>query len=113
MTPTFHILGASGILMKEAQGYTGIIVIGAPFFVLNAIINGFLTAHGDTKSFRNMLIIGFLINIALDPLFMGTFKMGIKGIALATILVKDGGTFYLWNKANQWTSKEKKRRYLC
>ena len=104
MNPIFSIFNAKGDLLRFAGEYTSVIIFGSVFFILNFIINGLLVAAGDTKSFSNFLIAGFVINILLDPLLMFglTVKgvvvfpgMGIPGIALATVLVQMGGTVYL------------------
>lgn len=105
MNPLFRLFHADGSLLKEAGAYTGIIIIGSPFFILNFIVNGLLNAAGDTKSFSKFLIAGFIINIFLDPLLLFGFSLGsiqiipalgIPGIALATVLVQAGGTLYLF-----------------
>ncbi|MBN2344435.1 MAG: MATE family efflux transporter [Deltaproteobacteria bacterium] len=81
--------------------YLVVIFIGVPFFILQSVFNASLTARGDTRSFRNVLIGGFLLNLALDPLFLfgvtplGIHGMGVAGIALATVLIQAGGMVYL------------------
>ena len=66
-------------------------------FIINYLINSGLTARGDTKTYRNFLIIGFLLNIGLDPLLLFGVRLGDAtiipplyeaGIALATILIQ-------------------------
>lgn len=95
----FGLTGAQGQVLSVGLDYTRTILSGTIFFVLNYILNGFLNAQGNTKPFRNFLIIGFFMNIILDPLFVIGFwfvpAMGVKGIALATILVQAFGSFYL------------------
>lgn len=98
----FNLSGASGQAMIEGLKYTKVIFFGALFFIVNAILNGILNAQGDTKSYRNYLIFGFLLNLILDPLFIfGWFnlpKLGTSGVALATILVQIIGSIYLTKK---------------
>lgn len=98
----FRISGASGQSMIEGQNYTEVIFYGALFFILNAILNGVLNAQGDTKTYRNFLILGFFLNLFLDPLFIyGWFnipKLGTRGVALATLIIQILGTFYLAKK---------------
>ena len=69
-----------------------VILCGTVFLVLQSIINACLNAQGDTKSYRNVLIMGFVLNCILDPWFLygglGVPPMGIKGIALATVLIQ-------------------------
>lgn len=95
----FRILGAEGEYLDHAVLYMRIIFAGTIFFMLNNSINGILRSHGDTKSYRNFLVIGFLLNLVLDPLFIfgwfGLPALGIAGLALATILIQGIGTLYM------------------
>lgn len=95
----FKMSGASGSSMTLGIEYTQVIFYGSLFFVINSILNGFLNAQGDTKSYRNFLIFGFFLNLILDPLFIfGWFalpKLGTVGVALATVIVQALGTLYM------------------
>jgi putative MATE family efflux protein len=95
----FSVLGAEEAYLEEALRYMRTIFLGTTFFFLNYMCNAVLTALGDTRSFRNFLIIGFGLNCLLDPLFIlgwfGLPKMGIRGVALATVIIQAGGTVYL------------------
>lgn len=95
----FKISGASGEAMRLGIDYTKVIFYGAVFFILNSVLNGLLNAQGDTKSNRNFLIVGFFMNLLLDPLFIfGWFclpRMGVIGVGLATVIVQFFGTIYL------------------
>lgn len=97
--PLLRLTGASGESLQTGLYYIQIIFFGSLLFVINFIINGLLYSQGNTKPFRNFLIIGFFANLILDPLFIfGWFsfpEMGVKGIALATIIVQFIGTIYL------------------
>jgi len=77
-------------------------MLGSVFFLLESVLNAALTAQGDTKTFRNVLIVGFLLNCLLDPWFMlggwGLPAMGLGGIALATVMIQLGGALYLLHK---------------
>lgn len=99
LEPLFALTGAKGVVLTVGLDYTKTILFGTIFFVMNYVLNGFLNAEGNTKPFRNFLIIGFFLNVILDPLFVIGFwfipAMGVKGIALATILVQGFGTIYL------------------
>jgi len=103
--PLFRLSGASGTEMTLGIQYTNTIFYGAIFFIMNAIINGLLNAQGDTKSYRNFLIIGFFLNLILDPLFIfgwfGLPKLGTMGVALATVIVQAIGTLYLLIRLNK------------
>ncbi|MBI9011817.1 MAG: MATE family efflux transporter [Clostridiales bacterium] len=100
LTPfLFKMSGATGNAMTLGVDYTQTIFYGVLFFIMNAILNGFLNAQGDTKSYRNFLIFGFFLNLILDPLFIygwfGLPKLNTVGVALATVIVQCIGTIYL------------------
>ncbi|WP_027182709.1 MATE family efflux transporter [Desulfovibrio inopinatus] len=98
----FGILGATGEYLDICLDYMNVIFFGAVFFVLNFVVNSLLNARGDTRPFRNFLIVGSILNIGLDPWFIyggfGLPAMGIAGIALATILIQALGLLYLVKK---------------
>ena len=95
----FRIMGAEGEYLDIALEYMRLILSGTVFFLMNNIFNAFLTSRGDTRTYRNFLIIGFILNLGFDPWFMfgglGIPAMGIKGIALSTVMIQIIGTFYL------------------
>ncbi|MDX9800992.1 MAG: MATE family efflux transporter [Spirochaetia bacterium] len=95
----FSIMGATGEVLEYAALYIKTILLGIPFFLLNNVLNSMLNARGNTKSYRNVLAAGFVVNLFLDPLLLYGWSfipaMGIKGLALATVLVQAGAFFYL------------------
>jgi putative MATE family efflux protein len=95
----FSILGASDEYLKISLEYMDTIFLGSFFFMLVYMLNSILNALGDTRSFRNFLIAGFLLNIILDPWFiyggLGIPPLRIVGIALATVLIQIIGCLYL------------------
>ncbi|NCN05803.1 MAG: MATE family efflux transporter [Spirochaetales bacterium] len=95
LEPILGILGGGPGAQAEGLAYVQIVLLGSPFFVLNSVWNSGLQARGDTKTYRNILIVSFFMNLALDPLFMFTFGMGVRGVALATVLVQAGGIWYI------------------
>ncbi|AHM56696.1 putative transporter [Peptoclostridium acidaminophilum DSM 3953] len=95
-------MGAQGEPLAEASKYMEVILQGVVFFALNAVLNAILSANGDTKPYRNVLILGFFMNVLLDPLFVLGWgvvpAMGIQGIALSTVLIQLVGGIYLAKK---------------
>lgn len=95
----FDLSGATGQAKVLGVNYTLAIFYGVFFFIMNAILNGFLNAQGDTKTYRNFLILGFFLNLILDPLFIygwfGLPKLDTVGVALATVIVQIIGTIYM------------------
>ncbi len=101
----FKFLGASGVYLDMSLEYTNIILAGTIFFMTNFALNAILISQGDTKPYRNILIFGFFANLILNPLFIYGFlfipAMGIKGIALATVLVQVINGCYMFYKVLQ------------
>ncbi len=80
------LLGATDTIAPYALDYMRIIVLGAPFMMASLVLNNQLRFQGSATYAMVGIITGGLLNIALDPLFIFTFKMGIAGAALATIV---------------------------
>ena len=78
--------GASEDTIGFATDYMSIYAIGTIFVQLTLGMNAFITAQGFAKQGMLSVMIGAVCNIALDPVFIFTFNMGVKGAALATIL---------------------------
>jgi putative MATE family efflux protein len=95
----FELTGASGDVLDVGLEYTTTILIGTIFFILNSVLYAILNAQGLTAPYRNFLIIGFLLNLILDPMFMygwlGLPAMGVSGVALATVVIQAIGNVYL------------------
>ena len=78
--------GASENTIGYATDYMSIYAIGTLFVQMTLGMNTFITAQGFTKISMISVLIGAVCNIALDPLFIFGFDMGVKGAALATII---------------------------
>jgi len=100
--PLFSLLGAKGEYLDMCLVYMNTIFLGSVFFVLNFMLNSILNAQGDTRSFRNFLIVGCFFNIILDPWFiyggLGVPAMGVRGVAVATVVIELIGNLYLGYK---------------
>ena len=72
--------------------YTDIIFSGSILFILVVALNSLLHAEGDTKTYRNVLVLSFFLNIILNPVLIFGFlfipAMGVKGIGIATIIAQ-------------------------
>ncbi|MEM9413781.1 MAG: MATE family efflux transporter, partial [Planctomycetota bacterium] len=68
------------------------IFLGSVFFVLVSLCNAILLANGDSQTFSKVLVIGFCLNLILDPWFLyggyGVPAMGVAGIAWATVVIQ-------------------------
>ncbi len=106
-----QILGAEGIYLKEALSYIDVILYGSAFFIGVFFSNAILNSVGNTKVFRNFLVTGFFFNMILDYWFVkggfGVSPLGVKGIALATIIIEFFGMLYLfYNLKKSYLLKE-------
>ncbi len=84
--PLLMAFGASENTIGYALDYMRIYALGTLFVQLTLGLNAFITAQGFSRESMLTVVIGAVINIALDPLFIFTFGMGVKGAALATII---------------------------
>ena len=102
LKPLFSLAGAEGSVLQVGLDYTNMIMYGSMFFIANNVFAGILSSEGNTKPFRNYLIVGFIANLILDPLFIfgwfGLPRMGASGVALATVIIQFGGSIYLMIK---------------
>jgi putative MATE family efflux protein len=96
----FDLLGARGSYLSTALAYMNVIMAGGVFFILQMTLNSALNAQGDTKLYRNVLILGFCANCVLNPVLMygwlGLPAMGVAGLGLATVLIQLGGACVMW-----------------
>ena len=84
--PILHLLGARDDTLSFAMQYYIWIAIGAPAIILNIVPNNLLRTEGFAGKAMVCTIIGSIINIILDPIFIFTLHMGAAGAAIATVL---------------------------
>ena len=109
-----QIMGSEKDSILLTKKYLDIIFFGAIIILIQLSLNGTLTAQGDTKSYRNVLIFSFFINIFLNPLFIFGYgpvpSFGIAGLAIATLVAQGISLIYLAYKV--YCCKLKKFLYL-
>lgn len=81
-----YLLGCTKNVYHYALDYGRIILIGAPFMITYSAIASIIRADGSPKYSMILLVLGAIINIILDPIFIFTFNMGVKGGAIATVI---------------------------
>ena len=86
MKPLLYIFGASDITYPYAAEYLKIYLLGTPFIMLGTGMNGFINSQGFGKIGMMTILLGAIINIILDPIFIFYFNLGISGAAIATII---------------------------
>ena len=87
--------GASDNTINYAVDYMNIYAFGTLFVQLTLGMNAFITAQGFTNISMVSVLIGAVCNIALDPVFIFAFHMGVKGAALATIISQAISTIWV------------------
>ncbi len=102
-----NYLSDDGQIVNLAWDYTSVILWGNVFFNLTSCFAGALIAHGNTTSYRNVLMFGFLANWLLNPLFIYGFDFGVAGLAWSTLVIKFGSSLYLLlvlkNEVKTWS----------
>lgn len=84
--PILYLFGASDASYVYADMYLIIYILGTPFSMLTMGMNGFINAQGFPKVGMLTTVIGAVLNLILDPIFIFIFDMGVSGAALATII---------------------------
>lgn len=86
MPKLVYFFGCTESVYNYAVDYGKIIAIGAPFMLTYSSLSNIIRADGSPKYSMFMLIIGAVVNIILDPIFIFVFKMGVSGGAIATVI---------------------------
>ncbi len=89
------LFGATDAIMDRAVIYGSIIIGGSLFQMLNMCLNNVVRAEGAASYSGRAMVLGALLNILLDPLFMFVFRLGITGAAIATITSQCISNLYL------------------
>ena len=90
-----RLFGASDVTLPYALDYARIYILGSVFVLIVMGMNPFITTQGFAKISMMTTVIGAIINIILDPIFIFLLGMGVKGAALATVLSQAVGAFWI------------------
>ncbi len=89
------LFGASDATLPYALAYSRIYILGSVFVLLVMGMNPFITTQGFAKISMMTTLIGAVINILLDPIFIFVFRMGVQGAAIATVLSQAVGAVWI------------------
>ena len=84
--PILKLLGATDSILPFAATYASIYIVSCIFNVFNVTMNNIVTSEGAAKTTMCALLTGAVLNIALDPLFIYVFDLGMAGAAIATAI---------------------------
>lgn len=90
-------MGATGGVLGYAKQYCTVLIIGSFFTINNMVFNNLLRTEGAAKKSMTTLILGAVINVILDPIFMFEWGLGlgVKGAAIATIIAQCCSTIFI------------------
>ena len=107
LKPILTLLGATDTIMPYALIYARIYIMSCIFNVFNVTMNNIVASEGAAKTTMCALLLGAIINIGLDPLFIYTFNMGVAGAAIATAISQFVSTLvylsYVFRKKSAFT----------
>lgn len=89
------LFGASAKTLPYAVAYARIYILGSIFVLIVLGMNPFITTQGFAKISMLTTIIGAVINIILDPIFIFVFNLGVRGAAIATVLSQVVGAIWI------------------
>jgi putative MATE family efflux protein len=92
LPPLYRLLGARDAYLGLCLSYMRVILPGSVLIFAIHMLNALLSAQGDTRTFRDALLVACLLNVGLDPWFMfgglGVPALGVAGLALATVVAQ-------------------------
>ena len=86
LEPLSYLLGSTDTILPYTKDYLRIILFGAPWMTASLVLNNQLRFQGSAAYAMVGITCGAVLNIALDPLLIFTFRMGVAGAGLATII---------------------------
>ena len=95
-TPLLNLFGATNKTIGYATDYMMFYLLGAPFQIMALGLNYYLTSQGYANKAMFTMILGALVNILLDPLFIFGFGLEVKGAAIATSIAQIVSFIYVF-----------------
>ena len=96
MRPMIYLFGASDQTYPYAQAYLSVYLTGTLFVMISLGMNNFINAQGFGKMGMLTVLIGAVLNIVLDPVFIFGFHMGVYGAAAATVISQGVSAAYVF-----------------
>ena len=86
--PMLYLFGASDATFAYANEYLTVYLLGTLFVMISLGMNPFINSQGFGRIGMLTVVLGAVVNIVLDPIFIFVFDMGVKGAALATVIAQ-------------------------
>ncbi|MGX8126746.1 MATE family efflux transporter [Clostridioides difficile] len=107
LNPVLKLLGATKSIMPYAVSYASIYIVSSIFNVFNVTMTNIVTSEGAAKTSMCAMLSGALLNMILDPIFIYTFCMGVRGAAIATAISQIVSTLvyirYIFSKKSMFS----------
>lgn len=84
--PVLYLFGASDDTYRYANEYLTVYLAGTVFSMISTGMNGFINAQGFARVGMMTIILGAMLNVILDPIFIFVWDMGVCGAAIATVI---------------------------
>lgn len=94
LDPLLRCFGATNENLVYAHEYMFVYLFGAPFAIMALGLNQFIICQGNSMAGMKTMLIGAIINIILDPIFIFTFKLNVAGAAIATVIAQAASFLY-------------------
>lgn len=111
LEPLLRMFGASNETLPYALDYLSIYLLGTIFIQVGIGLNNFISAQGYAKISMITVMVGAIVNIILDPIFIFGLDLGVKGAAIATVIAQ--GISAVWvlsflaGKSTKWRIRKK------
>ncbi|MCL6851037.1 MATE family efflux transporter [Clostridioides difficile] len=92
LNPILKLLGATKSIMPYAISYASIYVVSSIFNIFNVTMTNIVTSEGAAKTTMCAMLLGALLNMILDPIFIYTFGLGVRGASIATTISQIAST---------------------
>ncbi len=112
LTPLLKLFGSPDDVLPYAQSYVGITAFGFPFYVFSAGCGHLIRADGRPRASMTCNLVGAIINVGLDTLFVVAFGWGIRGAAAATIIGQIVAACVAFNFLRHMKTVELTRKHL-
>lgn len=97
LNPILNVLGASAETMPYAKKFSIILLLGAVLQNVGFGLNPIIRSEGDPKTAMATMLIGAVLNLITNPIFIFVFKLGVAGSALATIISQAVCTIWIFS----------------
>ena len=101
LKPLSVLLGSTPTILPYTEKYLGVVLLGAPFLTSSLTLNNQMRLQGNATYAMYGIVVGAVLNVALDPLLIFTFNMGITGAAIATVVGQAVSFIILFYMARQ------------